>query len=183
MMALTARFFQIASLLLLMVVLTASAVDYGYGPISESEHEIRRPEGQRPEEKEKEMQFGGKQGLVFCKSGPNFFQLQGAVARITCQAIDNHAYNLPPFSILSCETYKTGYFFASFSSSGLEDKVKATDCKAFPHSSQLENCKVPTDVNHGLSGALLASPKILEEKKMKLYSVGPFFYYHQTETK
>ncbi|KAB1226745.1 Proline-rich protein 1 [Morella rubra] len=115
--------------------------------------------------------------LVFGRSSPNFFPLQGAVARITCQAIDNHAYNLPPFSILSCETYKTGYFFASFSSSELEDKVKVTDCKAFLHSSQLENCKVPTDVNHGLSGALLASPQILEEKKMKLYSVGPFFYY------
>jgi hypothetical protein len=44
----------------------------------------------------------------------------GAVARITCQAVDEHGYNTVPFSILSCATDNKGYFFATLSPSELQ---------------------------------------------------------------
>ncbi|KAA8549135.1 hypothetical protein F0562_000819 [Nyssa sinensis] len=69
-----------------------------------------------------------------------------------------------------------GYFFATLTSSELEDTLKLTECKAFLENSPLETCKVPSDVNKGISGALLSSYRLLNDKHMKLYSVAPFFY-------
>lgn len=50
------------------------------------------------------------------------------------------------------------------------------DCKVKLEKSPLETCNIPTDVNKGLTGALFSSYRILHDKKIKLYSVGPFFY-------
>ncbi|KAE7997378.1 hypothetical protein FH972_002019 [Carpinus fangiana] len=65
----------------------------------------------------------------------------------------------------------------------LDDKRKLKDCKAFLRSSRLETCKVPIDVNHGISSDLLSSYRIPQDniriKIMKLYSTGPFFYTSQ----
>lgn len=101
----------------------------------------------------------------------------GAVARITCLAVDKKTgYELAPFSILSKETDEKGYFFATFSGSEIEDDRKLTQCKAFLNSSPWESCNVPTNVNDGMSGALLVSYRLINNKRMKLHSVGPFIY-------
>ncbi|KAJ7973003.1 Pollen Ole e 1 allergen/extensin [Quillaja saponaria] len=116
------------------------------------------------------------QGLVLCKSPSKYFPLQGALARITCQAVDENGYEKVPFSIVSHITDSKGYFFATISVSELEEKWKLTECKAFLESSPLDTCQVPTDVNKGITGALLSSYHLLNNDNIKLYSVGPFFY-------
>ena len=103
----------------------------------------------------------------------------GAVARVTCLGVDENGNEFPPFSALSHITDSKGYFLATLSLSELQEKLKITECKAFLESSPLESCDVPTDVNHGMSGALLSTYRLLEDK-IKLYSVGPFIYACQT---
>ncbi|KAE8671284.1 putative Integrase-type DNA-binding superfamily protein [Hibiscus syriacus] len=121
----------------------------------------------------------GVEGLVLCKSGPKYYPIQGALARITCVAVDENGYEMT-HSICSGETDSKGYFFARLSPSGLDnegDKLsKLTDCKAFLESSPLENCNVPVDVNKGISGAHLSDFRLLHHMEMKLFSVGPFFF-------
>lgn len=98
----------------------------------------------------------------------------GAVARVTCGCEDEQGYETGPTSVLSHVTDSKGYFFATLSLGELGSKLKITECKAYLESSPLETCKVPTDVNYGISGARLSSYRLLENK-MKLYTVGPFF--------
>lgn len=117
--------------------------------------------------------------IMFCWVG----LIVGAVARITCLAEDEYGYETAPFSILSGATDAKGYFFATLSPSELQDKWKLTECKAFLDYSPFQYCQVPTDVNHGITGHLLASYRIINTKKIKLYSVGPFFYTSETEPK
>ena len=104
----------------------------------------------------------------------------GAIARITCVAIDEHGYETAPFSQLTDGCDANGYFYATLS--GLKDSWKLKECKAFLHYSPLETCNVPVDVNHGLSGDLIYSYRILNNKHTKLYSVGPFFYTSESES-
>ncbi|TXG49831.1 hypothetical protein EZV62_025706 [Acer yangbiense] len=47
---------------------------------------------------------------------------------------------------------------------------------AFLDNSPLDSWKIPTDVNKGISGALLSSYRILKKKRIKLYWVGPFLF-------
>ncbi|XVF32817.1 hypothetical protein REPUB_Repub17cG0115300 [Reevesia pubescens] len=121
----------------------------------------------------------GVQGLVLCKSGPKYYPIQGALARITCLAVDENGYE-KSFSVCSGETDTKGNFFAPLSPLGLDDDLlkssKLTECKAFLESSPLLTCNVPVDVNKGISGAPLSDFRVLEQKRMKLYSVGPFFF-------
>ncbi|KAG2697522.1 hypothetical protein I3760_07G110300 [Carya illinoinensis] len=118
----------------------------------------------------------GIQGLVLCKLGSKYVPLKGAVARITFKAVDEKGYEAIPFSILSDECDANGYFLAPLSSSFLKENWNIKDCKAFLEHSPLEACKVPIDVNHGIAGAALSSFRILSNKQMKLFSVGPFLY-------
>ncbi|GLT53490.1 hypothetical protein SLA2020_267560 [Shorea laevis] len=106
----------------------------------------------------------------------------GAIARVTCLATDDRGYETAPFSTLSDGCDANGYFFATLS--GLKDNWKIKECKAFLHYSPLETCNVPVDVNHGLSGDLLSSYRIVNDndKHTKLYSVGPFFYTSESES-
>ena len=109
----------------------------------------------------------------------------GAVARITCVAVDENGYETAPFSILSNGCDGNGYFFATCTLSpysSLVENKKIKECKAFLDYSPLDTCKVPTDVNHGISGGLLSSYRVLNENNMKLYSVGPFFYTSETQS-
>ncbi|KAK2649547.1 hypothetical protein Ddye_017036 [Dipteronia dyeriana] len=55
------------------------------------------------------------------------------------------------------------------------------ECKAFLEDSPMEDCKVPTDVNRGISGALLNSYRILDNMDIKLFKVGPFFYTSESQ--
>ena len=100
----------------------------------------------------------------------------GAVARIACLATNENGYETAPFSILSNECDANGYFFVTLLHSFLKKGWKIKDCKAYLYSSPLGTCQVPVDVNHGISGAPLSSYRILNDKHIKLYSVGPFFY-------
>ncbi|KAL6209889.1 hypothetical protein ACLB2K_020828 [Fragaria x ananassa] len=192
-----------------LLIVSASATDYGYGPKPPQVEEPKPPQVEKPKppqvEKPKQPQvekpklpevekpkldqlYGeqlphnvfGIQGLVLCNPGPKAFPIQGAVARIKCFGEDEHGYETAPLIILSGATDAKGYFFATLSASKLEGnynkKWKFSKCTAFLHSSPLESCKVPTDVNHGISGAPLASCRTLNAKNMKLFSVGPFFY-------
>ncbi|XP_027367936.1 proline-rich protein 1-like [Abrus precatorius] len=114
------------------------------------------------------------QGVVLCKSGSNYFPIQGAVARVTCGCVDENGYETGPISVLSDATDGKGYFLATVTLAEFGHKLKFGECKAYLDSSPLETCKVPSDVNYGISGATLSSYRTLDNKK-KLYSVGPFF--------
>lgn len=100
----------------------------------------------------------------------------GAVIRITCLANDGYGYEAAPFSFLSEATDAKGYFFATLSPYEMQDNLKIKECKAFLELSPLETCKIPTDEKQGISGALPASYHYLSDKKMKLFTVGPFVY-------
>ncbi|XWS27483.1 hypothetical protein CRYUN_Cryun26dG0119100 [Craigia yunnanensis] len=138
--------------------------------------ENKKPEyGTRPEENEKLLSIG-VEGLVLCKSGPKYCPIQGALAKVTCKAVDEIGLE-KTLPICSVPTDAKGYLFTTLSSLSLVDKsLKLKDCKAFLESSPLKTCNVPTDVNKGITGAPSSSYSVLNEKHTKLYSVGPFFF-------
>ncbi len=103
------------------------------------------------------------------------------MARITCSALDQNGYETTSFSCLTSATDSKGYFFKTLSLLGLEDNLKVRDCKVKLEKSPLETCNIPTGVNKGITGALFSSYRILHDKKIKLYYVGPFF--HTSEPK
>ena len=105
----------------------------------------------------------------FCS---NFFAWAGALAKLTCKAVDEVGVEKTLF-ICSGATDAKGYFFATVSHL---DKVKLRECKAYLQSSPLKTCNVPTNVNKAIDGALLSAFRVLKEKRVKLYSVRPFFY-------
>ncbi|KAJ6729425.1 POLLEN OLE E 1 ALLERGEN AND EXTENSIN FAMILY PROTEIN [Salix viminalis] len=157
---------------LALVAAFASATNHGgYG--SHSDPNLVKPNLN----KEKTLSaMIGVQGLVYCRSGPKRFPLQGAVVRITCLASDGSGYEAAPFSFLSEATDAKGYFFATLSPYEMQENRKIKECKAFLDQSPLETCNVPTDAKQGITGALLASYHYLSDKKMKLFTVGPFVY-------
>ncbi|KAL6271873.1 hypothetical protein ACE6H2_028784 [Prunus campanulata] len=118
----------------------------------------------------------GIQGLVYCKSGPKVIPLEGSVARITCEAVDEYGLESAPITILSDATDAKGYFFATLSPYEIQNHKKLTQCRAFLELSPLESCNVPTDLNSGITGAVLASYRLLHDKNIRLYTVGPFTF-------
>ncbi|KAJ6955950.1 hypothetical protein NC652_007142 [Populus alba x Populus x berolinensis] len=121
----------------------------------------------------------GIEGLVLCKQGFNYTPIKGALVRIACMAVDTNGYETTPFSCLTGATDANGYYYKPLPAFGLGD-LKVTECKAYLESSPLETCKIPTDVNNGMSGALLSSYHILSSKNIKLYSMRTFFYTSET---
>ncbi|CAL1388260.1 unnamed protein product [Linum trigynum] len=69
-----------------------------------------------------------------------------------------------------------GYFFKTLPSNNKLVKNSWENCKAFLEQSPLEECGVPSNVNRGIDGYKLSSHRILQDKHLKLYPVGPFFY-------
>ena len=98
------------------------------------------------------------------------------MTRITCGAIDEYGYETAPFTFLSDATDEKGYFLATLCPSEVADKRELKECKAFLDLSPLDNCSFPTDINKGISGAVLDSFSFLTHNNMKLYTVGPFFF-------
>ncbi|TXG63366.1 hypothetical protein EZV62_010360 [Acer yangbiense] len=123
------------------------------------------------------------QGLVLCKSGPRYnpIPIEGAVARITCESVEKSGnYKTKVLSFLSPATNVEGYFFATLPNSILnKDKLKIKDCKVLLESSPLKTCKVPTNINKGLTGSPLHTYRLLKDKKMKLYSADTLYYTSQ----
>ncbi|WJX19896.1 hypothetical protein P8452_09524 [Trifolium repens] len=112
----------------------------------------------------------GVQGVILCKSGSNYYPIQGAIARVTCGCVNELGNKTSHISKLSHVTDNKGYYFAK-----MESKLKINGCIAYLESSPLEICKVPTNVNHGISGAPLSSYCLLENN-VRLYTMEPFFY-------
>ncbi|KAL9435621.1 hypothetical protein AB3S75_021818 [Citrus x aurantiifolia] len=118
----------------------------------------------------------GIQGLIFCNSRSKITPIEGAVARITCLANDEHGYEAAPFSILSDATDAKGYFFATLSPSEVENFSRLKECKAYLELTPSKTCNVPTNINNGIAGALLSSYRTFNKSKMILFSIPPFFY-------
>ncbi|KAK8499473.1 hypothetical protein V6N13_061009 [Hibiscus sabdariffa] len=121
------------------------------------------------------------QGTVLCKTGSKYYPIQGALATITCKAVDEVGVE-KTVSICSTPTDAKGYFLVPLSDLG-GDKLKLKECKSYLKSSPLEACSIPSNVNKAIEGALLSAFRVLNEKKTKLYSVGPFFYTSQAKPK
>ncbi|KAA3459145.1 proline-rich protein 3-like [Gossypium australe] len=170
-MALTTFCFTIFLILCSFMVDFASASgDYGYGSKPQLFHTPMF------HVKEKPLPIG-IEGFILCKSGPKTIPIKGGVARITCLAVDENGYQTAPFSILSKPTDSKGYYFATLYPNELNhNKLKLAECKAFLEKSPLETCKVATDVNEGITGAPLSYRRLLDNKKMTLYSVPPFIF-------
>lgn len=103
----------------------------------------------------------------------------GAVARISCDGVDEEGYKRSDFYTLSGASDEKGYFLATVCPSQLEKKWKLKNCKVVldkEHSRLDSKCNVPVDVNKAITGAPLDSVKyrILHDS-INLYSVGPFF--------
>ncbi|CAK9310119.1 unnamed protein product [Citrullus colocynthis] len=118
----------------------------------------------------------GIEGIILYKFGSTIAPLQGGLARITCEAVDEYGYEAASYTFLSDSSDANGYFLATLSPSEVEDKRELKECKVFLEVSPLENCQFPSDLNNGVSGALLHSYKLLVHNKMKLFSVGPFLF-------
>ncbi|OVA02608.1 Pollen Ole e 1 allergen/extensin [Macleaya cordata] len=145
--------------------------------------EVEKPNvehGYQPEEPilEKEVLIPksiGVQGLVYCQSGTERTPIEGAVARVTCLTVDQYGYQAAHLSFLCNPTDKNGYFFTPLDLSSVAYKV--TECKVFLDSCPLKTCSHATDINKGVSGALLGpNYHLLPNNKMNLFSVGPFVY-------
>lgn len=100
----------------------------------------------------------------------------GAVARVTCGCVNELGYETGPISALSDVTDSKGYFYTSLSLEEQGSELKINECKAYLESSPLDTCKVPSDVNNGISGAPLSSYRLIQNNKIRLYSVPAFFY-------
>ncbi|KAI5399114.1 hypothetical protein KIW84_064477 [Lathyrus oleraceus] len=127
--------------------------------------------------------YGTKKQVVTKR--PNFTEklfsnnigIQGAVIRITCEAVDEYGFETTPFTFLSDATDVKGYFLATlFQVELVAEKRVLKECRAFLDASPSKNCNYPTDFNKGISGAELHSYSFLNDKKMNLYTVGPFVF-------
>ncbi|EOA27978.1 hypothetical protein CARUB_v10024151mg [Capsella rubella] len=126
----------------------------------------------------------GVQGLIYCKQGSKLTPLQGAVARVTCERADEYGYEGEDVTVLSQATDAKGYFLATLSSSEVKDYfnsknkvMRIKECRAFLELSPSDTCSFPTEINRGISGAILQKYRLVENKlKMKLFTVGPFVF-------
>nr|AFK49503.1 unknown [Lotus japonicus] len=116
------------------------------------------------------------QGLVYCKSGSKLIPLEGALTRITCVAADEYGFETTPLSFLSEATDTKGYFLATMCPLDVAEKRVLKECRAFLEASPWNNCSDPSDINKGISGAVLHSYRFLHDKNMNLYTVGPFLF-------
>ncbi|TXG63367.1 hypothetical protein EZV62_010361 [Acer yangbiense] len=178
-MALTSSMISPISVLVLLLPValvfasaTTGGSTYGYDP-----NHIPADKSAEPNEQEKLLSTTlGIQGIIYCRSGSKLTPLEGAVARITCLVNDEHGYERAPFSILSDASDDKGYFFATLSPDEVQQNWRLKECRAFLEVSPSETCNVPTDMNQGISGALLTVYRPLTDKNIKLFSVGPFCF-------
>ncbi|XVF81764.1 hypothetical protein PTKIN_Ptkin15bG0182500 [Pterospermum kingtungense] len=175
-MALTTFSITISLILCSVMLVIVSASDYGYGSKPEPLY--------KPMFDEEETPFPiAIQGLILCKSGGNIIPIKEAVARIQCLAVNEKGYETAPFSFLSPPTDSNGYYFATLFPHELNyNKVKLTGCKAFLRNYPHNTCNVAANINQGIFGAPLSYTRLLNNKKMKLYSVQPFVFTPETNS-
>ncbi|CAN0889057.1 Protein SEED AND ROOT HAIR PROTECTIVE PROTEIN [Linum grandiflorum] len=119
------------------------------------------------------------EGTVICKSGSEYVPIKGAVVRITCWGVEEkeegyNSYKAAPLAWKTRPTDANGYFFKTLHSNSVQNFVEK--CKAYIERSPMKNCSAASDVNKGITGSPLSSYRILHDKRIKLYPVGPFFY-------
>ncbi|KAJ0051929.1 hypothetical protein Pint_00935 [Pistacia integerrima] len=167
-MALTSSFFAVFMLLFTTMVIVSADGGYGTAPATEKPG---------PAETENSLSTTlGIQGTIYCKSGSEFTPLEGAVARITCLSVDKRGNEIAPFSILSDATDNKGYYLATLFPSEMKHNWRLKECKAFLELSPSETCNVPTDINNGTSGYVLAKHRPIKNKNMIMFSVWPFYF-------
>ncbi|KAK1558763.1 hypothetical protein Q3G72_006302 [Acer saccharum] len=174
------RLFLTTSLLLFSLLVLASASDYSYGSVPKPDTKESKPQDNYNNDSKPQQPKEDRY------STPDNYKPQpgkpGAVVRITCKVVDD---DNECETVYSDETDANGYFFKTLSplkQLTVTDGLRVIkECKAFLEDSPMEDCKVPTDVNRGISGALLNSYRILDNKKIKLFKVGPFFYTSESQ--
>ncbi|XP_042503764.1 protein SEED AND ROOT HAIR PROTECTIVE PROTEIN-like [Macadamia integrifolia] len=125
-------------------------------------------------EEENDVKSIGVQGMIYCKAGSKLTPLKGAVARITCKAVDKYGVVTGSYTVMS-DTDKSGYFLAKMSLTKIKEVGNITECKGYLRMSSLMSCSIPTNVNKGITGCPLSGPRLLHNKT-HLYTVGPFEY-------
>ncbi|KAK1417122.1 hypothetical protein QVD17_26244 [Tagetes erecta] len=121
------------------------------------------------------------QGLIYCKSGSKLTPIKGATARVSCLARNHLGLELAPFIVSSCPTDDKGYFLAKLSPRVTKYLKKVEwelkECKVYLEKSPLKECKVPLDINGGITGVhVISSSSHRLLKNANLYSIKPFFY-------
>ncbi|KAJ0259070.1 Pollen Ole e 1 allergen and extensin family protein [Hirschfeldia incana] len=117
------------------------------------------------------------EGLIFCKSGKETYPIQGAKVNVVCPIVDSYGKLVAKATISSYPTDLKGYFY--FITYGLSHKVKNINgCKVKLESSPVSTCKIPTNVNKGVTGASLSSnsSKFISRDNLDLYTLEPFYF-------
>ncbi|KAJ9557706.1 hypothetical protein OSB04_012320 [Centaurea solstitialis] len=180
-MGATAMMFYSAIVLLLSAVVVSASIDGGYGVAPATKPAADRMPYYKTMKNKEIPKPIAIQGLIYCKSGSKLIPLKGAIARITCLVKNRKGMELAPFSVMSCPSDNKGYFLAKLSPPSTKFlknvEWELEECKAFLKSSPWEDCKVPLDINGGITGAhVISSSSHRLLKNANLYSLKPFFY-------
>ena len=96
------------------------------------------------------------------------------MARVTCVVRGERGYQSSPFSVATPRTDERGFFRLNLGKYHLPN-FKLRSCRVFLEAPAPGICNVPTDINHGLSGAPLTKYGHLGDHSAA-YFVGPFVY-------
>ncbi|XVF79383.1 hypothetical protein PTKIN_Ptkin14bG0217800 [Pterospermum kingtungense] len=140
-----------------------------------ADYDTTKPDIYKPKPEEEKPYSIAVEGFVYCKTPSTHYPIPRALAKVTCEAVDEVGV-VKTVPICSIPTDAKGYFYATVSS--VNESLKLKDCKAFLESSPENNCNVPTDVNKGITGFPISGDvyRVLNDKHTKLYSAQPFFY-------
>ncbi|XP_010506790.1 PREDICTED: proline-rich protein 3-like [Camelina sativa] len=175
-----------ASILLLALVLVVAAADYYVPPpttYSPSQPYVPIPTTTYTSPVETPQYFPKPnpdlaiEGLILCKSGYKTYPIQGAKVKVVCPIFDSYGKLVAKVTISSYPTDMKGYFH--FVAYGLSLKVKnINSCNVKLESSPLSTCKIPTNVNKGVTGAPLSpdNSNFLSHDNLILYTLEPFYF-------
>ncbi|KAI3975524.1 hypothetical protein MKX01_038793 [Papaver californicum] len=102
------------------------------------------------------------QGLVYCQSSAERTPIEGVVTKVVRFAADL-------VSQLLTITNVSSIIYQVF------------QCKVYPDTCPMTTCSKPTNINNGVTGALLSINYHSLPNNKNLYSVGPFFYTPETK--
>ncbi|XVF79384.1 hypothetical protein PTKIN_Ptkin14bG0217900 [Pterospermum kingtungense] len=155
---------------------------YTYKPKPEeketTDYDTTKPDFYKPKPEEEKPYSIAVEGFVYCKTASSHYPISKALAKVTCEAVDEVGVE-KTVPICSVPTDAKGYFYAT-----VTESLKLKDCKVFLESSPETNCNVPTDVNKGITGFPISGDvyRVLNDKHTKLYSAQPFFYTSETKS-
>ncbi|KAI3883918.1 hypothetical protein MKX03_017381 [Papaver bracteatum] len=115
------------------------------------------------------------QGLVYCQFGAERTPIKGVVTKVVCFAADLVSQLLT----ITSTTDAHGYFYTPLDVSSIIYQV--FQCKVYLDTCPMTTCSKPTNINNGVSGALLSINYQSLPNNKNLLSVGPFFYTPETK--